>query len=93
MTLASLIEAHRIAYAAFIVEVERDEEAEKPSRAYKVADMAEKKAAIAVCAYRCRTLEETRIKSEYLLKAPGLYDQWDDKEKALLQSFLGRRAA
>jgi hypothetical protein len=53
---------------------------------------AEHEAAIAVCAYRCRTLEETRIKAKYLASAPGLKDLWEDHVEALLESFIGEAA-
>jgi hypothetical protein len=94
-TLASLIEAHGAAWRAFCEAIDRVESAETPStkQAWRVTDKAEKKAALAVCAYRCRTIEEARIKAEYLLGGLGLFDQWDECETALLQSFLDKRAA
>jgi hypothetical protein len=49
---------------------------------------AEEDAAIAVCAYRCQTLEEARLKAAYLAEAPGLGDGLQpDHVKALLASF------
>jgi hypothetical protein len=50
---------------------------------------AEEKAAIAVCAYRCLTLEEARLKAAYLTTAPGLKSDGLQPEhvKALLASF------
>ena len=53
---------------------------------------AEHEAAIAVCSYRCRTLEEAQIKAKYLASAPGLKDMWDEHVEALLQSFIGEAA-
>jgi hypothetical protein len=91
--LAKLIDDHRAAYDAFIVEVERNEDAKTPSRAYWTTDRAERRALLAVCAYRCRTLEDAKVKAEYLLKAPSLKGTMADRELALLQSFIGKEAA
>lgn len=54
---------------------------------------AEHEAAIAVCAYRCRALEEARIKAEYLATVPSLRDLMNEHVNALLQSFRGEAAA
>lgn len=72
-----------------------DEEARKEAfglgeaeRDWDRAEQAEHEAAIAVCAYPCRTLEEARLKAEYLAKSPGLSDGLQDEQReALLQSF------
>lgn len=57
-------------------------------RNYHATSDAERDAAIAICAYPCRTLEEARLKAEYLATAPGLNDELQPEHvEALLQSF------
>jgi hypothetical protein len=48
--------SHRAAYSAFCEAIDRQEEAETaaPKRAYNVTDKAERRAAIALCAYQPR---------------------------------------
>jgi hypothetical protein len=50
---------------------------------------AEQDALLAVCAFRCCTLEEARLKADYLAKAPGLATDGlqDEHVMTLLQSF------
>jgi len=58
------------------------------NRDYEATSEAEEEAATAVCAYCCHTLEEARLKAEYLAEAPGLRDGLQEEQvKELLQSF------
>jgi hypothetical protein len=49
---------------------------------------AEDAAAMALCAYRCRTLDEARAKAAAILASP-MIDELGDCETELLQSFVG----
>lgn len=49
---------------------------------------ADDQAFLAVCAYRCRTPEEAKIKAEYLLTTAMVKDSWDDDARALLESVV-----
>lgn len=40
-----------------------------------------------ICGHPCQTIEEARIKAEYLLTTYLVKDNWDDESKALLESF------
>jgi hypothetical protein len=40
-----------------------------------------------VCAYRCNSLEEAKLKAKYLLTTYMVRDGWDDEAIALLKSF------
>ena len=94
--LAQRIDSYRAAYRAFVEAVDRDEQQETPAtkEAYSVTDKAEIRALIAVCAYRCRTLDEAREKAEYLLTTPSLLKgDMTDHEAALLRSFTRKVAA
>ena len=44
------------------------------NRKYAATDDAENDAAVAICAYPCRTIEEARLKADYLRTAPSLSD-------------------
>jgi hypothetical protein len=62
----------------------------RAERELEATGEAELEAAIAVCAYPCATLEQVRLKAEYLAKAPGLSDGLQEEQvEALLQSFSG----
>ena len=50
------------------------------------ASDAEEHALTAICSYRCRSPEETRIKAEYLLTTVTLNDCWENDAKAVLKS-------
>ena len=40
-----------------------------------------------VCAYRCNSLEEAKLKAKYLITTYMVRDGWDDEAIALLKSF------
>jgi hypothetical protein len=63
-------------------------------RNYEATSEAEEQAASAVCGYRCRTIEEAKLKAKYLAEAPGLRDGLTEEQvEALLQSSIGEEAA
>jgi hypothetical protein len=57
-------------------------------RAKEEADDAEIEAAVALCVYPCKTIDEAAIKAKYLKSAPGFKDGLQpDHADALLKSF------
>ena len=50
---------------------------------------AEESAALALCAYQCRTLDEARIKAAAILESPMMDDLAGGHAEALLRSFVG----
>jgi hypothetical protein len=81
LELLRLIETHRLAWDAFAKPGDSDAEEVE-------AEAAEYAAATALCAYRCRTIEEVRVKAAYLRRYPGLAELGDTELiAALLQSF------
>jgi hypothetical protein len=89
--LRGLIDAHRVAYDAFIEAINRLDEAENAatnSRRHEASD-AEDDALTAIWGYSCETPEDARIKVEYLLSKPDFVDEAQPHHvDALLQSFL-----
>ncbi|MGI8724690.1 MAG: hypothetical protein ACR2J1_04910 [Methyloceanibacter sp.] len=58
-------------------------------RDWEATNDAEQEAALAICAYNCRSFEEAAVKARYLATAPGLRDGLlDEHVDALLQSFF-----
>jgi hypothetical protein len=55
---------------------------------YRDADAAEEVALTAVCAYPCKTIEEARIKGEFLTRHLTRNEIQEHQYLALLQSFL-----
>jgi hypothetical protein len=80
---------------ALIDEVFAEEETRKEvfgfaaaMRAKEEADDAEIEAAVALCVYPCKTIDEAAIKAKYLKSAPGFKDGLQpDHAEALLKSF------
>lgn len=99
--LQRLIEANRVARRVFCDAVDIEQEAERTGLDVEAADLlwqekndAERASAIALLAYPCRTIEEARIKAEYILASP-LKDEvhdWDLLEP-FLRSFTGAAEA
>jgi hypothetical protein len=56
-------------------------------RQYTAAEQAERDAAMALCDYRCQTIEEARIKAKYLATVPLIKDFANEELMALLGSF------
>lgn len=52
------------------------------------AAVAEERALLAICSSRCRSLEEARIKAEYLLTTTSVRDFWETPSTVLLRSFV-----
>jgi hypothetical protein len=69
--LRGLIDAHRIAYDAFI---EAIDDAATYRRRHEASD-AEDDALTAIWGYSCETPEDARIKVEYLLSKPDFVDE------------------
>jgi hypothetical protein len=89
----ALIEKHRAAYEAYLQAIDHAEETKAAlpaaDRAKDEANAAEIKAAVALCSYPCKTLDDVRIKAEYVLTAPIFSDGLEpDQIEALLQSFI-----
>jgi hypothetical protein len=59
---------------------------------YEAADAAEADTLLAICSYRCRTVEEARQKAEYLLTTSLVKGFWPDEAQAVLESFVEARA-
>ena len=93
--LAELIDVHRQASDAFQILVKARGKMKPDDPAYDASEAdefekskAEDAATLALCAYPCRTLEEARIKGEYLAEAPGLRGGLEeDQVRFLLRSF------
>ena len=88
--LRELIEAHRSAWAAWLVEVDYHSDHDEVGDRYHDAFDAQEDLFLAVCSYRCRTADETRMKAEYLIDHPNVNDWWGDAtgSKELLRSLL-----
>ncbi len=89
MTLLDLIEDHRIAFDAHIEAIDHDNEIndDDSSARLDAASDAEDAMLTEVCAYQCETLDEARIKAEYLLSMP---DDLQDRHFAFLLESFGR---
>jgi hypothetical protein len=90
--LVALIETNRAARQAFCEAVDIEQEAERTGLNVEAADAlwqekndAERASAIDLLSYSCRTIEEVRIKAEYILSSP-LKDEIHDSD--LLKPFL-----
>ncbi len=102
-TLQGLIDAHKVAHnvwrAAEIrleelnarYDIARDYQSQfvAAEHATYVTNDADEEAFIAVCAYPCESLDEARIKAEYLASIP-LDMMGNEHLEALVQSFLPR---
>ena len=93
--LHSLIEAHRVAWAAFEVEVEWDMR-EQVRDSYHTAFDAQEELFLEICSYRCSTAGQYRLKGEYLLSCSTVQDFWVDDAAPgvmeLLQSLTDKAA-
>jgi hypothetical protein len=84
--LARLIEAHRVAWDAFLETAEATDNAQNAASDVDAL-------AMAICAYPCRTIEEARMKAAHLQKYPGLVELGDTRLiEALVQSFCEQEA-
>ena len=94
--LKALISAHSVARQAFCDAIDVEQVAERTGEGVEAADAlwqetndAEIAAAIAMLSYPCRTIEEARIKAEYILSS-ALHGELNDSDlyMPLLRSFL-----
>jgi hypothetical protein len=92
--LSRLIEAHRSAWDAWMVEVDYHMDHNEVREAYHGLLAAEKKLFLAVCSHHCRTADEARMKAEYLIDHPNVNDWWGDATgaKELIKSLLPEAA-
>jgi len=92
--VAALLDAKEAENLGLLKEALAKEEADKEAfglaaatRAYDEKDDAEHEAALKLCAYQCRTIEEAAMKAEYIASS-AIRDQMEtDHAKALLGSF------
>ncbi|MGA9826699.1 MAG: hypothetical protein WBQ53_17975 [Methylocystis sp.] len=62
-------------------------------RRWKVTNDAETETAMALCSYQCKTIEEARIRVEYILQTPLIRDDGEGEYlEALLRSFIPANA-
>jgi hypothetical protein len=81
---------------ALIDKAFEDEEARKEAfglaevqRRWEATNDAEHEAATALCSYQCKTIEEARIRAEYILQTPLILDEGEGEYlQALLRSFI-----
>jgi hypothetical protein len=87
----SLLEAKRAACLAPLEEIFAEHSA--AVSAWKVAQPAEENATMAICAYRCVTIDEAAIKAKYLAHREAIQESLTDVHwSALLRSFLPSEA-
>jgi hypothetical protein len=82
--LHKLIEDHRAAYNAFVVELEKDDDTRPEVDAAHDVEIATRSALIE---YRCQTVDEAGTKARYLLTTGHVKDWWDSEAQAFLASF------
>lgn len=100
--LTDLIDKHRAAYKIFSDAIDRcsplEEMERKTGRVKRALARAEREVDQAgdveinlfydLCGHRCQSLEEARIKAEYLLTTYLVRDTWDQEATELLRSFV-----
>ena len=91
--LRQLIEAHRVAWAAFEVEVDYHIEHNETRDSYHDAFDAQEELFLQICSYRCTALEEQRMRAKYLLTCPTVRDFWDLSDAPGALQFLRSIAA
>jgi hypothetical protein len=90
------IDAKEAENMALIDKAFEEEEARKEAfglaevqRRWEATNDAETEAATALCSYQCKTIEEARIRAEYILQTPLIRDEGEGEYlTALLRSFI-----
>jgi hypothetical protein len=82
--LHKLIQDHRAAYNAFVVELEKDDDKRPELDAAHDVEIAARSALIE---HRCQSVDDARTKARYLLTTGHVKDWWDEEAQAFLASF------
>ncbi len=88
--LRALVDAHRVADAAFSIQVDRflNLVSFEYDEKWEAANDAMQDAFQALCDHSCSSIEEVRLKASYLLTTWMVKDAWDEDAKAFLELFV-----